>query len=395
MRLPAYDRDPYRIVLEVTVLEVGDDEGRPWAVTDDTLLYPEGGGQPADRGRLGPAAVLDVVRDRGRIVHRLATPVGLGPARLELDWGRRFDHMQQHTAQHLLTALALSRHGWRTTAFHLGESASDIELDVAAIPDPDLVDLEEAANDVIRRSLTVSARHVDAAELAGGGIRSRGLPSGLEGPLRVVEIEGLDRNTCGGTHVRSTAEIGAVALLGTESLRGGTRLAFVAGDRVRRRLAAHERRNHALRALLGAPDEELAEVVQLKLGQLKEVGRGTRQLLEELADSAARRLAERDERPAAAHFDHRDLGFLQLLGRRLVALEPTAVALLTAGAGPGGVFAVVAGPCSALFDLSTAGAEVATLLDGRGGGARPLYQGKAGRLDRREEALAALAARLV
>lgn len=391
MQPTTFEQDPYCTELDVTVVEAGDDNGTPWAVTDDTLFYPEGGGQPADRGHLGSARVVDVVRHRGRIVHRLDTPVTTGPIRLELDWQRRFDHMQQHTAQHLLTALALTRFGWRTTAFHLGPALSDIELDVAEIPPDERRRLEDVVNEAIRENLPVTVHHADPEQLTSGEIRSRGLPAGLEGPLRIVAIGGLDRNTCGGTHVRSTAEIGVLALLTTESLRGGTRLHFVAGDRVRRRLGAHEERSSRLRTVLGAPDDELAEVVELKLEQLKESGRAVRRLLDELAEVAARSLAEGAVWPAAAHFEERELGFLQSIGRRLVEIDPSAVALLTSGAGAEGVFAVVAGPRSAVADLKATGAEVATLLQGRGGGAPPIYQGKASRLDLRPAALAALA----
>jgi alanyl-tRNA synthetase len=221
------------------------------------------------------------------------------------------------------------------------------------------------------------------------GVRSRLLPAGLEGELRLVEIAGLDLNTCGGTHLRSTGEIGGIALIGTEPMRGGTRLHFVAGDRMRRRLAGHEARNLELRGLLGASDDELPQVVALRIEREKSLARDGRRLLEELAAATAEALAARPEQVVAAHWPERDMAFLQALGKALVASRPERVALLAAGPPADGVFLVVAGEGSGL-DLAAAGAEIARILGGRGGGRAPFWQGKASALGRLDEAAAAL-----
>ena len=389
MDQPAYQRDAYLRELDTEVTATGEAGGRPWAATADTLFYPEGGGQPSDRGTMGGADVLEVHMAEGTVRHVLSSPLALGSVRQLLDWPRRFDHMQQHTAQHLLTAVALARFGWRTTAFHLGPVQSDIELDVAALRADDLRRLEDAINEHCREARTVSVRHAPRERMGELGVRSRLLPEGLEGELRLVEIEGLDLNTCGGTHLRSTAEIGAVALIGTEPMRGGTRLFFVAGDRVRRRLAGHETRNLELRGLLGSSDDELPQVVALRVEREKALARETRRLLEELAAATAQALAARGERVVAAHWPERDMAFLLALGKALIAARPDAVALLAAGPPSAGVFLLVAGDGSGI-DLAAAGAAAAGILGGRGGGRAPFWQGKATALDRLDEAAAAL-----
>ncbi len=389
MSLPAYHRDCYLTELETVVVEAGDQDGRPFAVLEDTIFYPEGGGQPADHGLLGGADVLDVQKTDDEIRHYLSLAVERGSVRLELDWQRRWDHMQQHTAQHVLTAVALQHFNRRTTAFHLGPTVSDIELDVPKIEARDLARLESAVAEEIRAARAIAYRSAEVADFERLGVRSRRLPEGFTGEVRLVEIEGLDLNTCGGTHVRSTAEIGTLCLLGTEPMRGGARVFFVAGDRVRKRMADHEERNRRLRSLLDTGDDELAEVVELRLAREKDLARTTRLLSEELAESAAFMLAATTGAMVEAHWQNRDMQFLQRVARRLAEEAPDKSALLTAGDDGDPVFVVVAGERSGV-DPADVGPRIAEVLDGRGGGRSPIFQGKASSLKRRDDAVALL-----
>ncbi|MGB6642158.1 MAG: alanyl-tRNA editing protein, partial [Thermoanaerobaculia bacterium] len=205
-----YEREPYRRELEVEVLEVGELEGRAFAVLDNTILYPEGGGQPSDRGRLGEVEVVEVQATEGHLRHYLASPVATGPATLELDWERRYDHMQQHTAQHLLSSISLGRFGWNTRSFHIGPETSDIELDIEPPAARELEALEEEVAGAVVAAHPITCRRVTREEYEKLDVRSRGLPAGHTGDIRLVEIEGVDLNTCGGTHLASTAEVEAV-----------------------------------------------------------------------------------------------------------------------------------------------------------------------------------------
>ena len=389
MSLPAYHRDAYLRELDTVVVDTGVEDGRPFAVLEDTVFYPEGGGQPADRGLLGRADVVDVQKTSDEIRHYLSHAAEQGPVRLELDWQRRRDHMQQHTAQHVLTAVALQHFDLRTTAFHLGPTVSDIELDVPRVETRDLARLESAVADEVRAARAIAYRSAEVADFERLGVRSRRLPEGFAGTVRLVEIEGLDLNTCGGTHVRSTAEIGTLCLLGTEPMRGGARLFFVAGDRVRTRMTDHEERNRRLRSLLDTGDDELAEVVALRLAREKELARAARLLSEELAESAASMLAAATEATVEAHWTHRDMAFLQRVARRLAEEAPDKRALLTSGGVGDPIFAVVAGERSGV-DPADVGPRIAEILGGRGGGRSPIFQGKAGSLAQRDDALAML-----
>ncbi len=425
-----YHADAYAASTDAVVVAIDVTGDRPFAVLDRTILYPEGGGQPADRGWLGDVAVVDVRRVGDDIRHYLdpagaAAVAGSGSAdpmaragdpdaalagqragavHVRLDWERRFDHMQQHTAQHLVTALAADRFGWPTTAFHLGADVSDVELDVPGLDSGDLDALEEAVTAEIRASRPVTARWVDPGALDGLAVRTRGLPAGHAGAVRLVEIAGIDLNTCGGTHVRSTAEIESVKLLGSEPMRGGTRLHFVAGRRVRRLLGRHVARTAALRHLLGVPDDALPAAVADRLARAAAREREVQDLVAALADMTAQSL-KRDPDPfPTLHLPGRDMPFLQAVARAYRARDARRSALVTAAdphAGDGGphagafVWVIGDDAVGAGVDEAAVGAELAAVLGGKGGGAGAYRQGKATRLDRRAEAVAMLRAACV
>ncbi len=383
--IPAYERDPYLTRLEVEVVDVGEVDGRPYAVLDNTLLYPEGGGQPADLGRLGPLAVVDVQKQEGEVRHFLEAPCEPGAAVLELDWARRYDHMQQHTAQHLLSAVSLARFGWATRSFHLGAETSDIELATAALTEDRLAALEEAAMAEIVAGRAITTRRVSPEEYGRLEVRSRGLPAGHSGEIRLVEIEGVDLNTCGGTHLRSTGEIEAVKILRAEKLRGGSRVHWVAGRRLRRRLAAHEARGAELRGLFDSDETSLVEIAGLKLEQLAASRRRARHLESLLAAARVDGLAAAEETVVSAHFDDADGGLLQQIGRAFLDRAPAKACLLTASGEKGAFFLVATGAESGL-EAARIGPRVAELLGGRGGGAGTVFQGKVDSLEGREQA---------
>ena len=391
MRAPTFLRDPYRRRLETRVLACREAPGGFLAITPDTLLFPEGGGQPADRGTLGGLAVGAVHADADHgWIHELPAALPPGPVEIELDWERRFDHMQQHSAQHLITALAQDHYALATTAFHLGPDRSSIDLDAAALDPGLLVELRALVDSEIRRAVRVSARWVRADELPDLGVRSRGLPEGHQGPVRVVSIAGIDRNTCGGTHVANTAELQLVSFLGTERVHGGTRLHYAAGGRALRLLDTALERERGLTHLLACGAGEHAHAVERLLQEQREAGRQLRGLREELAGALGEGLARGVEAGLGRlHREQDDLPFLQAVAGVACRLAPGALLLLTGGQ-PEGCF-LLAGPPEPVARL---GPRLCTALEARGGGARGRFQGRALRNDRREAAAEVLRAGL-
>lgn len=252
-----FQDDPYLARFRARVVDSAEAGGRPALVLDRTAFYPEGGGQPGDRGTLSGRPVLDTQELDGRLLH-IVEP-GLWPmpspgdeVEGAIDWARRFDHMQQHHGQHLLSAAFERVHGAATRSFHLGAQVCTIDLDcsVSRLDAPALREAEAAANESIWRDLPVVARDFEGEERARLSLRKEAVKGN-----RVVVVEGVDASPCGGTHPRRTGEVGAVAVLRAQRWGEGlARVEFVCGARVVRRLAeASDLLARAADALRSAP----------------------------------------------------------------------------------------------------------------------------------------------
>jgi Ser-tRNA(Ala) deacylase AlaX len=373
-----YD-DPARTRHATRVIASGRDPRGLWVRLDETIFYPEGGGQPADLGRIGEARLLDVQSSPAGVLHYVDRELADGPVDTTLDEERRLDHCQQHTAQHLLTAVLLDRHGLPTTSFHLGAATTSIEVS-GPVPAPvELRRYEREANAHLREDRKVTARWVEPEALQALPVRSRGLPEGHSGPIRLVEIEGLDLNTCGGTHVARLAEIQVVEMLSSEPARGGTRITFLAGGRV---LAGLDRRREiedALRARIGTAPGEFAGVLDGWNDERRRLERRVRELEAEMAEAAASRLAADPATILTAVRAGDSAEALRALAAAVLKRRPEAVVVLVGGTPEeaGACFLVQAGP-EGPADVAEIGGRVRELLGAKGGGRGSIFQGKGG-----------------
>lgn len=222
-----YHNDCYLAKFEASVVKA--DGSRVYL--DRTAFYPASGGQPHDYGTISGAKVLEVVDEGDRIAHLVDQPVRLEIVPCEVDWPRRYDHMQQHTGQHLLSAVLEREFEWKTLSFHLGPEVSTIELSTPHIAPVQMLQAVRAANEFVSQNRPVCISYEQNPK----GLRKI---TERNGEVRIVSIEGLDRSACGGTHVRSTAEVGPILLRRTERIRGNTRLEFVCGTRALERAQA-------------------------------------------------------------------------------------------------------------------------------------------------------------
>jgi alanyl-tRNA synthetase len=267
-----YYDDAYLTQFEARIVDRADGGRRVYL--DRTALYPTSGGQPHDTGMLDGVRVEDVVDEDGRIAHVLAAPVAAGEiVHGTVDWERRHDHMQQHTGQHLLSALFADRLGLSTVSVHFGPVTSTLDLEGGPPTDEALASVESVANDVVLEDRPVTVGYEAAADAA--GLRKAVARSG---PLRIVSIDGIDRSACGGTHVRRTGEIGPVSIRGREHIRRATRVGFVCGGRALRRMRDDRDALARIARLLSAAPDEAPALVEGLREQLRAAQARLRQL---------------------------------------------------------------------------------------------------------------------
>jgi alanyl-tRNA synthetase len=270
-----YYTDSYLREFEAKVIARTDGDRRVYL--DRTAFYPTSGGQPFDTGRLGPVEVRDVVDEGDRVAHILADPLAAEHVTGVLDWPRRFDHMQQHSGQHLLSAVAAELLGCVTVAVHFGREVSTVDLDIGSLTADQIARVERRANEVVTENRPVIISFEEAAEAL--GLRKNSLRTGT---LRIVTIEGLDRSACGGTHVRATSEIGVILLRKLERVRKAARLEFLCGGR------ALKRAREDLELLSGMAEElsgsalELPRLISMLRAELKEAVSKRRELESQL-----------------------------------------------------------------------------------------------------------------
>jgi alanyl-tRNA synthetase len=394
-----YYTDSYCTRFSARVIERLTWDEHPAVVLDRTAFYPTSGGQPADRGTLNGVILLDVaVREGdGAILHVLSAPLpALGQddsPEMEVagavDWPRRFDHMQQHTGQHILSAAFERLLDADTVGFHLGAETSTIDLDVAGLDGEAVEPVEELVNRIIWEDRPIHVRFVSPDELTALPVKR---PPPVEGPLRIVEIRGpgsdpersFDVNACGGTHVARTGEIGLIKITRLEHRGEETRVEFLCG---RRALRDYRTKNSVVNDLASALTVgywELDQAVERMQAEIKQLRRDLRQARARLLDVEAVELAESalvcgPYRVVGQIWEQREVEELRGLARKL-AERPGIVALLI---GVGERVDLCFTRAEDLdLDVAALLREACAQLGGRGGGRPQAAQGSAPAIDR-------------
>ena len=366
-----YYQDPYLQTFSARVLSCEPARGGFAVVLDRTAFYPEGGGQPADHGTLNGVPVTDVHERDGVIFHTCGSPLEAGAAvEGAIDWARRFDHMQQHSGEHVCSGLICTRYHCDNVGFHLGADLVTIDFN-ADIPWEELLEVEAAANRCLWEDRPVDIRFCRGAELEALDYRSK---KALEGDVRIVTFPGADCCACCGTHVRRTGEIGLVKFLSCQRFREGVRIELLCGGRALRHLSrTWEQNRQVAQALSAKPEHTFNAVVKLQ-NQLSD------------ANFRAGRLEEAAFSALAA--EYRDQGDVLLFQPPMSPDSVRRLADAVAGVS-GGLAAVFAGEgdrgrvCRYHYALVRSdGADIAPLvksmngaLHGKGGGRGGFAQG--------------------
>lgn len=375
-----YYHDSFLYDFDARVIEARVLEGKQALILDRTAFYPTSGGQVHDTGKLlienREVTVTDVAdEDDGRIRHIVSEPVPAGtPVHGNVDAVRRRDHMQQHSGQHVLSAAFIRLFNMPTVSFHMGIESCTIDLETAGVSPRQVEQAERLANEIVLEDRPATIRFVSLDEARQLGLRK--LPPKQTGDLRLIDIQDFDLTACGGTHVRSTGQIGAILLRKIEKVKQGVRVEFVCGLRA----VATARKDYATlteaAGIYSAHIYDLPQQVRKSIEESKGAGKVQHKLLEELAELQAERLlAQITESPriVVKVFPDRDAVFIKLLAQKLTAAQNDVTALLAAGAGQAAlVFAQSLGQKSNMGQLMK---ETMAQLGGRGGGTADMAQG--------------------
>lgn len=359
-----------------------------WAAKlDRTAFYPTSGGQPFDTGTINTqsksgvtleAAVEDVYEDKeGEIWHRLNKVLPPGAeVRGIIDAERRRDHMQQHTGQHLLSAAFVQLLNAKTVSFHLGEQVSTIDLEIESISHDDLVRVERLSNEIISEDRSIAIRYATRDQAQSMGVRK--LPE-REGEIRLIDIQDFDLNACGGTHARSTGQIGGLLLRRMEKVKQGIRVEFVCGLRAVRTARQDFELLSDASGLYPCAPADLPGNISKQREEFRTVQKREARILEELAALKAAQLVREIPADGAGRklvvkiFPDRDASFIKLLAQRLTRENQNVIALL-GGTIPSAAV-IFARSANLGFDLGTLLRELVIAAGGRGGGGKDFAQG--------------------
>lgn len=335
-----------------------------WLITlSATAFYPEGGGQAADTGTLGGVKVIDVQEHDGDIFHLCDSALEVGTT-VEgyIDWEHRFDLMQQHTGEHIVSGLLHEKFGCMNTGFHVGSDVMEVDFD-APMTMADLFDIERRANEAIWKNLPLKCWIPGKEELKTVTYRTK---RPLPWPVRIVQVPGFDSCACCGIHVKTTGEVGLIKILSCTALRGGVRLEMVCGSRAYRHIAAIFEENRQVSQLLSAPMGETGEAARKLTAALAAEKQRTVALQRKLFDHVAQRYENTGD---VLHFE----GELESSEVRLLAEK-----ILAGCGGRAFIFSGTDGAYSYCLaskaeDLRPLNKAMTEALQGRGGG-KPLFQ---------------------
>jgi alanyl-tRNA synthetase len=366
-----YYTEPYRRTFDATVVSVESVDGRSHVTLDQTAFYPTSGGQPFDTGTLGGAAVSDVIdREDGTIAHIVGGPLKAGEVVTgEIDWARRFDHMQQHTGQHVLSAAFDRLFGVRTESFHMGQLSATIDL-AREVTAAEVAKAEDDANRVVWEDRPVVVRFATADEAAAMPLRKE---SGRTGSLRLIDVQDYDLSACGGTHVERTGAIGVIAIGGWEKFRSGSRVEFLCGTRALQRFRLWRDCLAAMQKHLSVPPIEMAASIERMQDEAKAVQRTIRGFQEKLAAHEAAALLAKGSPTIVEALDGWDAQGLKGIAAAATVAQPSAVVVLFTTTTP--ALVVVARGANAGVDAGAVLKQLTAKFGGKGGGKPDLAQG--------------------
>ena len=365
-----YYNDPYLLEFDAKIIEARAVGDRLGLVLDKTAFYPTSGGQPNDLGMIDDVPLVDCLEDEasGNIIHVIEGSVTGPSVHARIDPARRADHMQQHSGQHVLSQAFVELFNWPTVSFHLGAVSCTIDLPADSVSREQAEAAEDLANRIVRENRSVAIRYIAPENISEAGLRK---PTDRSGDIRVIDIAGYDRSACGGTHVRTTGEIGPILITGIDRAKKQTRVEFISGDRVLKYARQANRTLESISQTISAAPFETASAVRALWDEHQRTRKRIEDFESELLDYEAAQFPVSNG-VAMATFKNRGIEKLKMLAVKICA-RPGTVALL---ADEGDQLRVVfARSADVAIDVAALLKKTLERFGGRGGGRPNLAQG--------------------
>jgi len=391
-----YYEEPYLQEFKGKILEKVKIDGKPALILDNTCFYPTSGGQPNDLGYIQGVSIVDVTEDNEKIIHVLKedikeecgnTVIG------KINWERRFDHMQQHLGQHILSGALMKLWGAETVSFHLGEEVCTLDIAKGKLTGEEAKKAEECSNEIIFDNRPVKCYFVEGEEEL-KGLNLRKVPE-KTGKIRIIEVEDFDLSACGGTHCRVTGEVGMIKITKWEKRGEKIRLEFICGRRARK---DYFWKNEVIKNIsnkLTIKDSELEEAIDRMLEERKEIKKELKVFKEKLQEYEARNLINEfspvDNGIKIINKMFEDKNFQEVMGlvQNIINLDDSVVVLVGIRSKGEGEGAKILFACSRAlkYDMNGLIREAGKFIEGRGGGAPNFAQAGGKKAEGIEDAL--------
>lgn len=378
METKLFYQDPYIKSFTGQVVTHGKDENGSYIVLDQTAFYPTGGGQPHDSGTINHMNVQNVEEIDGEVRHYLEGELAdiNGLVTGNINWERRFDHMQQHAGQHILSAAFDNLFGYKTVGFHLGNEILTIDLETDSLTEAEAEEAENLANHIILENRMIEVKWVKEEELSHYPLRKE---TKVKEDIRLVIIPEFDYNGCGGTHPKSTGEVQAVKILDWERQKKKTRVQFVCGSRIIKQLGQKNKVLLELTQLLNSPEKEMPKSVIRLLENTKNMEKEQELTLEKILHYEAKSLllnhkTSGEKKIIGEEFQNRTVQELQKLARIIIAEDEETIVLLVSQ-NENRLQLVCARGLAANVSMKSLLGNALTIIKGKGGGSDSFAQG--------------------
>jgi alanyl-tRNA synthetase len=369
-----YYKDSYITDFSTQVLKQHRESGNCYVLLKETAFYPTGGGQPHDIGSIEGIPVTNVEEIDGEIRHYLNHPLpdGINTVKCTIDWERRYDHMQQHSGQHILSAAFEELYGYRTVSFHLGKDTVTIDLDIENLPPEHAAEAESKANEIVMEARVIETKWVSYEEASQYPLRKQ---LSVAEDIRLVIIPEYDYNGCGGTHPKRTSETGAIKILGWERQRKKVRVEFVCGWRVLTQLKEKHELTKELSSLLNSPVEHMISSVQRVLKERINLEKSLEEVKEALLHyEAADLMANHNAEVLSSVYQNRTIHELQKLARTIITAGDERPVMLVAENGDK-LQVVCARAENGSLNMKEVLSMILPVINGKGGGKPSFAQG--------------------